>query len=161
VPRPPEVCEGGHVPESSPVEKQRMPTSVRVAVLLLALLGVLLLATSALIVLQQEDYVDGLVRGGQTREAAAQTALLLMIAYAIMGVTALFSAAFLPRRRAWARLSGLLVMSLLTVISVLLVLFNGVLTPQTLLILVSAVAGTASLASKESKSWVNAVVRIE
>jgi drug/metabolite transporter (DMT)-like permease len=156
-----EVCEGGHVSDSSPVEKRRMPTSVRVAVLLLALLGVLLLATSALIVLQQDAYVDGLVQGGQSRDAAGQTALLLMIAYAFMGVTALVSAAFLPRHRAWARLSGLLVLSLLTVVSLLLLLFNGVVTPQVLLILASAIAGTASLTSKHTKRWVQGPVRMD
>jgi hypothetical protein len=149
------------VPESSPVENRRMPTSVRVAVLLLALIGVLLLATSALIVLEQDAYVDGLVQGGQTREVAAQTALLLLIAYAIMGVTALVSAAFLPRHRAWARLSGVLVMSLLTVVSLLLVLFNGVVTPQVLLILLSAIVGTVSLTSKQTKQWVHPTVRLD
>jgi hypothetical protein len=149
------------VPESSPAEKQRMPTSARVAVLLLALLGVLLLATAMLILLQQEAYVDDLVQEGQTRDVAGQTALLLLIAYSIMGVTALLSAAFLPRRRAWARQTGVLVMSLLSVITVLLLLFNRVITAEVLLILASAVAGTAALLSQQTKDWVHGAVRTD
>jgi len=138
-----------------------MPTPARVAALLLALIGVLLVATSLLIVLQQDAYVDDLVQGGQTREVAAQTALLLMIAYAIMGVSALLSAAFLPRRRAWARQTGVLVMSLLTVVSLLLLLFNRVVTPQVLILLASALAGTAGLLSQQTKDWANRVVRTD
>jgi hypothetical protein len=149
------------VPDPSPVEKPRMPTSVRVAVLLLLLLGVLVLATSALIVLQQDEYVDGLVRQGQSRDSAGQVALLLMIAYAIMGVTALLSGAWLPRRRGWARLTGLLVMSLLTVISLLLQLFNGVVTTQALVILAAAVVGTVCLSSRQTKEWVHGPVRMD
>jgi uncharacterized membrane protein len=131
------------VPDPSPVEKPRMPTSVRVAVLLLLLLGVLVLATSALIVLQQDEYVDGLVRQGQSRDSAGQVALLLMIAYAILGVT------------------GLLVMSLLTVISLLLQLFNGVVTTQALVILAAAVVGTVCLSSRQTKEWVHGPVRMD
>ena len=149
------------MPESLPAEKRRMPTPARVAVLLLALLGVLLLATSALIVLQHGAYVDDLVQRGQTRDEAAQVALLLPITYGIMAVTALLSAVYLPRRRAWARQTGVLVMSLLTVVSLLLVLLNHLVTPQVLLILVSAVVGTTTLVSGQTKDWVHGVVRAD
>ena len=149
------------MPDPSPVEKPRMPTSTRVAVLLLALLGVLVLATSALILLQQDAYIDGLVEQGQSRDSAAQIALLLMIAYAIMGVTALLSAAWLPRRRRWARQTGVLVMSLLTVISLLLLVFNRVVTPQVLLVLAAAAVGTVNLSSRQTKEWVHGPVRMD
>ena len=149
------------MPDPTPVEKPRMPTSARVAVLLLALLGVLLLATSALIVLQQDTYVDGLVQQGQSRDTAAQVALLLVIAYALMGGTALLSAAWLPRRRGWARQTGVLVMSLLTVISLLLLVFNRVLTAQVVLILAAAAVGTVSLSSRQTKEWVHGPVRMD
>lgn len=149
------------MPDPTPVEKPRMPTSVRVAVLLLLLLGVLLLATSALILLQQDEYVDGLVDQGQSRDSAALVALLLLIAYAIMGVTALLSAAWLPRHRRWARQTGVLVMSLLTVVSLLLLVFNGVVTTQVLIILAAAVVGTVCLSSRQTREWVQGAVRMD
>jgi hypothetical protein len=138
-----------------------MPTPARIAVILLTLLGVLLLATATLIVLQQEAYVDDLVQRGSEPDVAASTALLLVIAYGIMAVTALVSAVFLPRRRAWARQTGVLVLSLLTVVSLLLVLLNHVVTPQVLLILASAIVGTATLVSRQTKDWVHGVIRTD
>ena len=130
-----------------------MPTSARVAVTLLALLGVLLLAIAALIWVQQDEYIDSLVAAGANRTSAGQTALLWLLAYAVIGLSALLAAIFLPRRRRWARQVGLLVTSLLVVITVLAAVLTGAVTPNSLLVLVAAGAAFASLYSRQTKEW--------
>ena len=52
-------------------------------------------------------------------------------------------------------------MSLLTVVTLLLVLLNRQVTPQALLILVSAIVGTTTLVSPQTKDWVHGVVRTD
>ena len=146
------------MPASSPeptaaTGRQPMPTSARVAIALLALLGVLLLSIAALIWVQQEQYIDSLVAAGANRASAGQTALLWLVAYAVIGLSALLAALFLPRRRRWARQVGLLVTSLLVAITVLAALLTGAITPNSLLVLVAGVAGFASLYSRQTKDW--------
>ena len=131
-----------------------MPTPTRVAVILLALLGVLLLANAALNWFGQEIILDRFEEQGQDREAAAQSLLLYTIAYAVIGVGALVAAAFLPRRRPWARQVGLLVTSLLIVMTLLSAIFTGGIAATSLLVLVSGIAGFTSLLSRPTRDWV-------
>ena len=131
-----------------------MPTPTRVAVILLALLGVLLLANATLNWVGQEIVLDQFEEQGQDREAAAQSLLLFTLAYAVIGVSALLAAAFLPRRRAWARQAGLLVTSLLVVMTLLSAVFTGGIASTSLLVLVSAAAAFTSLYSRQTKDWV-------
>lgn len=131
-----------------------MPTPTRVAVVLLALLGVLLLASAALNWVGQEVILDRFEEQGQEREAAAQSLLLFTVAYAVIGVSALLAAVFLPRRRQWARQVGLLVTSLLVVITLLSAVFAGGIAPISLLVLVSGIAGSTSLLSRRTRDWV-------
>ena len=130
-----------------------MPTPTRVAVILLALLGVLLLATAALIWVRQEQYIDDLVRAGADRASAGQTALLWLVAYAVIGLSALVAAAFLPLRRTWARQVGLLVASLLVAITLLSAVLTGGITSTSLLVLVAGLAAFTSLFSRQTKEW--------
>ncbi len=140
--------------EPAPVEKTPMPTPTRVAVILLALLAVLLLANAALTWLAQETIIDQIVATGVERDAAAQQVLLFMIAYAIIGGTGLVTAIFLPKRRRWARQTGLLTTSLLVVMTLLSVVTGGAISPVGLLVLVAATAGFTSLLSRQTKEWV-------
>ena len=52
-------------------------------------------------------------------------------------------------------------MSLLTVISLLLLVFNRVVTPQVLLVLAAAAVGTVSLSSRQTKEWVHGPIRMD
>ena len=132
-----------------------MPTPTRVAVVLLALLGVLLLANAALTWFAQETLVDRLARQpGADRETVAQQLLLFLVAYAVMGVSALLAAAFLPRRHTWARQVGVLVMSLLAVVTLFTIVTTGGVSPYWLLALIASVAALTSLLSKETRAWV-------
>ena len=147
--------------ESFPVEKQPMPTPTRVAVILLALLAVLLLANALLTWVGQEVIVDQIVETGVERDAAAQSVLLFMLAYAVIGVSSLLASIFLPRRRKWARQVGVLTTSLLMVMTIFSVATGGAISPIGLLVLVSALAGLTSLLSKQTKDWVHGVVRTD
>ena len=132
-----------------------MPTPTKVAVLLLALLGVFLLLNSTLTWFAQEVLVDQLVEeSGADRDEAAQQLLLFLIAYGVMGLTAVLAAAFLPRHRAWARQLGLVVTSLLALITLYFGVTSGGVTPLNLLVLVISVAAVTSLWSAQTKEWV-------
>ncbi len=134
-----------------------MPTPTRVAVILLALLAVLLLASATLNWVGQEIIVDRFEEQGQDREAAAQSLLLFTIAYAVIGVSALVAAVFLPRRRTWARQVGLLVASLLVVMTLLSAVFSGGIAVTSLLVLVSGLAAFTSLLSRQTRDWLSGV----
>ena len=131
-----------------------MPTPTRVAVVLLALMGVLLLANATRNWVGQEIILDRFEQQGQDRAAAARSLLLFTIAYAVIGLSALAAALFLPRGRQWARQVGLLVTSLLVVMTVLSSVLTGGIAPTTLLVLVSGVAGFTSLLSRQTRDWV-------
>lgn len=159
----PLVCQGGGVPETSsptPGEpasgppRPPMPTPTRVAVVLLALLGVLLLASATLNWVGQEIILERFEDQGQDREAAARSLLLFTIAYAIIGVSALAAAVFIPRGQVWARQVGLLVTSLLIAMTLLSTVLTGGVAATSLLVLVSALAGFTSLLSRQTKEWV-------
>ena len=147
--------------EPSPVEKRPMPTPTRVAVILLWLLGVVLLAYSVLIWVTQEAQIDASVEAGTDRESAAQVVLLYLIAFAVIGLSALLAGIFLPRRRAWARQVGLLTTSLLMVMSLFGALAAGGISPVGLLVLIASIAGLTSLVSRQTKDWVHCVVRTD
>jgi hypothetical protein len=85
--------------------------------------------------------------------------LLYLIAFAVIGLTALLAAVFLPRRRAWARQVGILVTSLLVVMSLIGALSVGGISPVGLFVLIAAIAGLTSLFSRQTKDWVHGVVR--
>lgn len=145
------------MPEPAPATRPPMPTPARVAVILLALMGVLLLASAALNWVGQEIILDRFEEQGQDREAAAQSLLLFTLAYTVIGVSALLAAIFVPRRRAWARQVGLLVTSLLVVMTLLSAVLTGGIAPTSLLVLVAGIAGFTSLFSRQTKEWLSGV----
>lgn len=143
-------------PPSPPAEPRvPMPTPTKVAVILLALLGVFLLLNSALTWFAQEVLVDQIVEdSGADPEEAAQQLLLFLVAYGVMGLAAVLAAAFLARHSAWARLLGFVVASLLALITLYVVVTSGGVTPLGLLVLVISVAAVTSLWSAQTKEWV-------
>ncbi len=134
-----------------------MPTPTRVAVILLALLAVLLLAYAALIWFGRDIMIEQITETGVSRDAAARSVLLFQLGYLVIGATAALSAVFLPRRRPWARVTGILVTSLLAVMMLLSVIFSGGLTPLALLVLISAVAALTSLLAGATKQWLREI----
>lgn len=149
------------MPESPAVEKQPLPTPARVAVIMLALLGVLLLANALLTVLAQQAIVDRIAGTGVDRDDAARSVLLFLLAYAVIGSCSLLASIFLPRRRPWARQLGVATTSLLVVLTVFSAVAGGAVSAITLLVLVAAVAGLTSLLSRQTRDWVRRVVRTD
>jgi cell division protein FtsW (lipid II flippase) len=139
-------------PTSAP-GREPVPTPVRVAVVVLALLAVLLLVGAALNAIGWEVVLDRFEEQGQDRATAARTLLLFTSAYAVIGVGALLAAVFLPRRRSWARAVGLLVTSLLLVLTLVPALLTGGVAPTSLLVLVLATAGLTSLLARPTREW--------
>ena len=145
------------MPDAVPDAKQPMPTPTRVAVILLALLGVLLLANAVLTVLAREAVVDSIVQTGVDRDAAAQSVTVFLIGYALVGLAALLAAVFLPRRRRWAHQTGVMTTSLLVALTLFSVLTGGGISPVGLFLLVAALAGLTSLLSRQTRDWVRDV----
>jgi hypothetical protein len=155
------VVHDDHVSDSSPVPKQPMPTPTRIAVILLALLGVLLLANALVTWLSQETLIDQIEKTGVDRDAAAQSVLLFLIAYIIIGLSALLASIFLPRRRNWARQVGILTTSLLVVMSVIATASGAGISIVGLLVPISAIVGLICLMSQQTKAWLHGVVRTD
>ena len=140
---------------------QPMPTPTRVGVILLALLAVLLLANAVLTWFGQEVIIDQIADAGVDRDEAARTVLMFLLVYAVVGLSAGLAAGFLPRRRSWARQVGVMVTSLLVVMTVFSALTGGGISPVTLLVLVAAVAGLTSLLSRQTKTWIRGGIRTD
>jgi hypothetical protein len=133
-----------------------MPTSVRVAVILLALLAVLLLLNSALTWFGRETITDQLVEAQPdvSRTDALQSVVLFMIAYLGIGVLTALAAVFLPRRQAWARWIGLSTTVLLALLALLSALASGGVSALSLLILVLAIGAITSLMARTTAEWI-------
>ena len=86
-----------------------MPTSVRVATIVMAVLAALLLSNAALLWYSYDDVVDRLVREGDgvTRAEAEQFVTTSLVPYLVLGLILALAAWFLPRRQPWARWVGL------------------------------------------------------
>jgi hypothetical protein len=136
-----------------------MPTPTRVAVILLALLGVLLLANGVLTWVGREVIIDRIVETGVDADSAARSVLLFLAAYAGIGSGALLAAVVLPRRRGWARLLGILVTAVLAFLTIFSAVTAGGVSAVSLLVLVCAVAGLTSLMSRQTRDWVDGVTR--
>ena len=135
--------------------REPVPTPVKVAVVVLALLAVLLLVGAALNAIGREVVLDRFEEQGQDRGTAARTLLLFTTAYGLIGVCALLTAVFLPRRRPWARVVGLVVTSLLVVLTLVPALLTGGVAPTSLLVLVLATAGLTSLVARQTREWLS------
>jgi hypothetical protein len=133
-----------------------MPTSVRVAVILLSLLAVLLLLNAALTWFGREVITDQLVEAQPdvSRTNALQSVILFMIAYLGIGVLTALAAVFLPRRHAWARWIGLSTTVLLGLLALLSALASGGVSALSLLILVLSLGAITSLLARSTAEWI-------
>jgi hypothetical protein len=154
------VCQAGCVTSSpAPVEgtpaAPTMPTSVRIAVIVMAVMAALLLTSAALLWYGYDALVDRLVgEGNISRADAGRFVTLSIIPNLILGVLLALSAWFLPRRQTWARWTGLATSGLLAVLTTLQLLSGSSLTIASLLLLVLAIAAVTTLASRSTRGFV-------
>ena len=142
-------------PEEGTPAAPTMPRSVRIAVIVMAVMAALLLTSAALLWYSYDASVDRLVgEGNFSRADAGRFVTLSIIPNMILGLLLALSAWFLPRRQTWARWTGLATCGLLAVLTILQVLSGGGLTIASLLLLVLAIAGVSTLASRSTRGFV-------
>lgn len=132
-----------------------MPPSVRVAVVVMAVLAVLLLSNGALLWFGFDVAVDRIVDETDelTRAEAERFVVLSLVPYLILGVVVALAAVFLPRRHGWARWAGLAATGLLGLLTFVSVLGTGGVSVASLLLLVLSIAGVASLLARTTREW--------
>ena len=120
-PMPPE--EPLHDGPAATTPPATMPTSVRVAVVVMSVLAGLLLLYAALTWFNRDQVIDRLIEaGGLSKGQAQQVVLTSVIPFGVLGLVLASPAWFLARRQPWARWVGLaavIVLALLTLASVL------------------------------------------
>jgi hypothetical protein len=132
-----------------------MPRSVRVSVVVMAVMGALLLTSAALLWYSYDSTVDRLVSEADvSRGDAGRYVTLSIVPNLVLGLVLAISAWFLPRRRTWARWTGLATSGLLVVLTVVQVLSGGGLTIASLLLLVLGIVAVTSLAARTTRRFV-------
>jgi hypothetical protein len=132
-----------------------MPTSVRVAVIVMAVLAALLLTNAALLWYGYDAAVERIVRDSDfTRDQARQFVTLSLVPNLVMGLLLALSAWFLPRRQPWARWTGLAAAGLLTFLTLFQILAAGGITIASLFLLVLSVATVTSLVARTTGAFV-------
>jgi hypothetical protein len=131
-----------------------MPTSVRVAVIVMAVLAGLLLLYVGLLWIGREGVIDRLVEDGAIeREDGVRYMVSQLTPFAVLGVLLAVSAVFLARRRTWARWMGLTAVVIIGLLTLASVLMGGIVSILTLLLAVLSMAGISSLLARTTKAW--------
>ena len=138
-----------------------MPTSVRVAVIVMGVLAALLLSNAALSWYGFEAIVDGLVERNAAvdRDVAESTITQNIVLFAVLGVLLALSAWFLPRRQPWARWVGVAASAAMVLLTLFSTVVAGGVTIYGLLALVLSVAGVTSLLARTTGAWVPSLRR--
>jgi hypothetical protein len=131
-----------------------MPTSVRVAVIVMSVLAGLLLLVAAMNLYALEEFSATIAERQGISESEAQRSVLLLLApYMVLGLLFALAAWFVPRRHAWARWVGLSAAAMLAVLHLLSAIMGGGVTVLTLLLFVLCLAAISSLASRTTSAW--------
>jgi hypothetical protein len=151
------VCQAGGVPSTPPAaaETPRAPTSVYVAVGVMAVLASLLLLNGALTWFGRDGIATALADAGDLTHAEAERAVVVwLVPYLLIGLLLLAGAVFLPRRRRWAQWAGLAGSAALTALTLVSAFAAGGSTPASLLLLILSLAAITSLAARTTRRWV-------
>jgi hypothetical protein len=133
-----------------------MPTSVRVAVIAMAVIAALLLSNAAFLWIGFDTAVDRIVEEAEdfTRDEARQFVILSLVPNLVLGLVLVLAAVFVPRRQPWARWIGLAASGLLALLTLFQVLAARGITVASLLLLVLSIAAVTSLVAKTTGAWV-------
>ena len=131
-----------------------MPTSVRVAIIVMSILAGLLLLVTALNLYVLEVRVAQVVEaGGVSQDEAERSILLLLLPYLVFGLIFGLSAWFLPRRHPWARWLGLTASAMVATFMAWSAVAAAGVTILSLLLMVLALAAITSLLSRTTSAW--------
>jgi hypothetical protein len=132
-----------------------MPTSVRVAVIVMSLLAGLLLLVAAMNLYVLEEFSGRIADEQGISQAEAERSVLLLLApYLVLGLVFALAAWFVPRRHAWARWLGLTAAALLAMLHLFSAIMGGGVTVLSLLLFVLALAAISSLIARTTSTWV-------
>ena len=133
-----------------------MPTSARVAVVTMGVLAAVLLFYAVSTWRGRDGLAEAVARAQPdlTEDEAARYVLVSALPYLLVGFALALSAWFLPKRRRWARWTGLAASFLLAGLMLVGMASIGGVTPISLLVLVLAVAATTSLAARPTRDWI-------
>jgi uncharacterized membrane protein (DUF2068 family) len=133
-----------------------MPASVRVAVILMAVIAALLLLNAGLLWYGFDATVERIVRDGAgvTEAEARRFVTTALIPYLVIGLILAVAAWFLPRRQAWARWLGLAATVLLLLLTLFSMVAAGGITVGSLLLAVLSIAAATSLLARSTSTWV-------
>jgi hypothetical protein len=131
-----------------------MPVSAKVSVGVLAALAVLLLLNALFTALAYDAVVDAFAdaRPGSPRSDSVRTVQLSLLEAVVFGGLSAVAAWSLPRRRGWARLTGLAAVGGLGAITLVGAVVTG-LAVSSLLVLVLCAAAVASLVAPTTAAW--------
>ena len=131
-----------------------MPTSVRVAIIVMSVLAGLLLLNTAVSLYVFAEVVGVIAESqGLSQGEAERVTLLWLAPNLVFGLVFALSAWFVPRRHAWARWLGLAVASMLGIFLVLTAGAGGGITIMSLLLFVLCLAAVTSLAARPTSAW--------
>ena len=138
-----------------------MPPSARVAVILLAVIGLLLLVSAGLTWGGRTGVVDQYVRSrpGATRAEGNSLVVRNVVQGLVFGIPAVVTAWFVPRRKAWARWGGVVTCGLLAVLTVVLSAQAGGIAVTSLLLVVFCVGAVSSLLAPSTAAWTRSAAR--
>jgi predicted lipid-binding transport protein (Tim44 family) len=132
-----------------------MPTSVRVAIIAMAVLAALLLSNAALTGFLFDTLVEEFAEQSElTEDQGRRLVIQNLVLYSVLGVLLALAAAFLPRRQPWSRWVGLAASAALGLLSLFLTLAAGAVSIYSLLLLVLTVSSVTSLMSRTTRAWV-------
>jgi len=152
------VCEADRVPTAKlPAEDTpAMPTSVRVAIIAMAVLAALLLVNAGLIWFGRDGVVDAVMDAGTgvSRDEAERFVLVYLVPQVVLGLLLALASWFLPRRQPWARWIGLAASVLLALLTLFSAVTAAGVTVASLLQLVLAIAAVTSLLARTTTAYV-------
>jgi uncharacterized protein YggT (Ycf19 family) len=132
-----------------------MPTSVRVAVIVMSVLAGLLLLVTAVNLYVLDEFTARIATEQDIAEADVRRGLLLVLGpYLVLGLIFALAAWFVPRRHPWARWLGLAAAALLAMLQLLAAVTGGGITVLSLLLFVLSLAAISSLAARTTSAWV-------
>jgi uncharacterized protein YggT (Ycf19 family) len=131
-----------------------MPTSVRVAVIVMSVLAGLLLLVASVNLYALQEISEQIAATQEISQSEAQRSILLLLApYVVLGLIFALAAWFVPRRHAWARWIGLAAAAMLAVLHVLSAAMGGGVTILTLLLFILCLATITSLVARTTSAW--------
>jgi len=142
-------------PADAAAGRPGMPTSARVAVGLLAVIGVLLLLSALLTWGGRDGVVDAYLRSrpDATRADGDRLVLLNVVQGLVFGVPAVVSAWFVTRRHAWDRWAGVSTCGVLALLAVWSSVTAGGVAVTSLLLIVLCVGAVSSLLAATTAAW--------